>query len=60
MLVKTVALTIRYKEKKKKKRKKKGIVIFCACMEYDRQLDTFISHWIQVSLRNSSTSSSSN
>jgi hypothetical protein len=59
MLVKTVALTIRYKEKKKKS-EKKGIVIFCACMEYDRQLDTFISHWIQVSLRNSSTSSSSN
>jgi len=47
MLVKTIVLTISYKEEKKREEKKeKDIVIFCVlvCLEYDRQLDTYISH----------------
>jgi hypothetical protein len=45
MLVKTNVLTISYIEKKRRQEKKK-ILLFCvsACMEYDRQLDTYISH----------------
>jgi len=47
MLVKTIVLTISYKEKKARRKKGKDIVIFfCVLLylEYDRQLDTYISH----------------
>ena len=48
------------RKKRSEKRKKNGLVnCVLVCMEYDYQIDKNISHdHIQVSLRNSSTSSS--
>jgi ribosomal protein L14 len=41
---KTIVLTISYKEKKAKRKKKDIVICVLVCMEYGRQLDTYISH----------------